>query len=491
MFAYVYLVVSPINVLEVAPLFFLGSTLIFIGVDIGIEWAFESRHKMFLSEYLILLATFVSIQVVGMDAGIVLGVLVSLVDHVFVSASTTSVSRVMKQSRAVWSPEDYKVLQNQAYHLEFPRIMTLEVVGTVFFGSSFMLFQRLVEEVGLASTRYSSETLKLPGTSTQVSSPRIKRSPKYVVLDLSQLSNLDATGTRGCFLQFVKMCAKKGITVCAAGATPRTAWMLRSHEVAFGLEDENRTKGLMQADLAMGETSHPLPVTSPKPERILLFITTFEALEFCENVLLRQVHGATQDSSRNFNPLVSNDTSLHLSDVFAKIIGANAEEASVLKKLDGKRYHETLSFQVGEDLFVKSSYPDAFYVLLKGAIAVAVHPDETGRRAFRRKQDIVSGAGPVQSDGSSSELLHPFLLKDSLSVVSIWPVGSLVGYVDFLLQRPRVFRAMATQEDTVCAALTHSNLNLLRQEDEKLDALVQRVLLQSSVLDLANCTCEE
>jgi len=38
MVVFFYIVCSPVNILEIAPLFFLGSTLIFIGYDLLYEW---------------------------------------------------------------------------------------------------------------------------------------------------------------------------------------------------------------------------------------------------------------------------------------------------------------------------------------------------------------------------------------------------------------------------------------------------------------------
>ena len=146
---FLYVVTSPINILQVAPLFFLGSTLIFIGYDLVYEWLFEIRHKIFLSEYAIVWATFVAIQVVGMDAGIVLGVLVAIVDHVVSTAKSTSVNRVNKTSRAVWHPKEFKLLQDYGYNPQDPRIVTLEIAGNVFFGSSLRLLEGLTEECGI------------------------------------------------------------------------------------------------------------------------------------------------------------------------------------------------------------------------------------------------------------------------------------------------------------------------------------------------------
>ena len=93
--------------------------------DLLYEWLFEIRSKIFLSEYVIVWATFLAIQVVGMDAGIVIGVLVSIVDHVVHSAKSTGVNRVYKRSRAVWTPEQHKLLQDHGYHLQDPKIVTL------------------------------------------------------------------------------------------------------------------------------------------------------------------------------------------------------------------------------------------------------------------------------------------------------------------------------------------------------------------------------
>lgn len=50
------------------------------------RWIYEIRTKLFLMEYMILLITFVAIQIIGMDFGILFGVVVALIDHV---ASTT------------------------------------------------------------------------------------------------------------------------------------------------------------------------------------------------------------------------------------------------------------------------------------------------------------------------------------------------------------------------------------------------------------------
>merc|ERR1712038_858965 len=56
---------SSVDLLSILPLFFLGSTLIFIGIDLLYEWLWEVRHKLLLSEFCVLISTFIAIQVVG------------------------------------------------------------------------------------------------------------------------------------------------------------------------------------------------------------------------------------------------------------------------------------------------------------------------------------------------------------------------------------------------------------------------------------------
>jgi CRP-like cAMP-binding protein len=515
MIVFAYVVSSPINMLQVAPLFFLGSTLIFIGYDLVYEWLVEIRHKVFLSEYAIVWATFLAIQVVGMDAGIILGVLVAIVDHVVSTAKTTSVYRVNKKSRAVWTPSEYKLLQGHGYNSQSPKIITLEIVGNVFFGSSLLVLERLTDELGLdlqedpssgvtptnvaalrSPHRASFMLLQERAPSSMPTQARKKptvRPPKFVVLDLTQLSGLDASASRGCFAQVVKMCSKRGITVCAAGATPRIDWMLHCHEVAYDAVEEERIKALYQ--------SRPDPAqhaaSSPSSERILLFLTVHEALEFCENALIHQISPHNTGPFGGFYPLDRAEETHSLATVFKRILGVTGESEIILRRLDGRRFHDRVELQAGQELFGVDAHADAFYIVLKGAVAVAMDANDRrrGQHVYRHRQ-VISGAGKVQvpkRSTSSSNLLDTSLevAEDPVVVASLWPAGSVFGHVDFILERPRSFRTVATQEGTVVAKMSISQLHLLQSEEPELDALLQRVLLQVSILDLANCNCGE
>lgn len=214
---YILVVGSPLNLLQIAPLFFLGSTLIFIGYDLLFEWLYEIRHSVLLSEYATIWGTFIAIQVVGVDAGIIIGVLFAILENVVVTAQTTIVHRVNKRSRAVWNKEGFKILHEIGYHPTYPRIAVLEISGPVFFGSSLHVLNRFIEDIGLQELPEDTEAnLKSPHTSSfLLTSERkhsffknpgkpsvLSRPPQFVVLDLAAVTNVDASAARACFLQF-------------------------------------------------------------------------------------------------------------------------------------------------------------------------------------------------------------------------------------------------------------------------------------------------
>jgi len=500
MIMFVAVVVSRINFLSVLPLFFLGATLIFIGYDLLFEWLIEVREKLLLTEYLVLVATFVAIHIIGIDAGILFGVVVAVIDHVWTSAQVTTVSRVIKRSRAVWTPEDWKLLASNAYG-RVAKIVTFEIRGSVFFGSSIQLLQNISEDIGLDATQEETQELTMASPAPR-GHPRLTKSlsftgrslvqpntccrPDYLVLDLSHLNNLDASAARGCFLQLAKMCAKRGIVVCASGALPRVEWMMRSHDVACaGVEEEEGVKqSLLDAESEVEET-----------EKILLFLTVYEGLEFCENLMIRKLTqkvGLTTSRRPSFirldeliGPADATGAGLPketLPHIFAHVLGLHDSELSQLSVLERQEFHEEVTFNEGDVIFRRDTTADAFFIVLKGAVAL-VREDYIKQNT---PSTIISGAGQVQM--SQSPLRKA---KEIGDIRAILQVGCLFGFVDFLLERPRTFGVIASHEGTTLAKISHARMNQLEATNPDVHRIFQSVLLQSSVMELANCTCSE
>lgn len=461
--------------------------MIFIGYDLCYEWLFEVREQIFLTEYFIVWLTFCSIQVVGIDAGIVLGVLIAIVEQIVTTAQISSVIKVDRRSRAVWTPSDAKLLHDYAYSsIGGARIVTVEIHGTAFFGNSLSLLNDVMNEIGLNSAGDSGN--EPPSTDTVSKSMRssniltserlaIRNSialptkpPKYLVLDLTQVTHLDASATRGCFLQLVKLCEKNDIVVCASGATPRIEWMFRSHGVSMeDLEEENEAKAEFYGP-QRGDEAH----TS---QHVLLFVTVQEALEFCETMLLHRLTKANKSISLSS---LDNSEEQTLADVVAHMLGSDEKEKEILAKMT--RYHEEIVLKSGEYLFRRNTYPDSFYVVLSGVVANSTSCESIKARAGK---PVMSGAGLVTTKQlkSASNTDKP--------VATFWQVGGVFGYNDYLLDRPRRFGAVSSLDGTKVARINHSHENLAKTEDPALHAILQKILLHASTLDLANCTCHD
>lgn len=494
MCVFLYIVVSPVNVLEISPLFFLGSTLIFIGYDLMFEWLWEVRHQVFLSEYAIVWLTFCAIQFVGINAGIVIGVLIAVVEQIFTTAQASSVSRVEKRSRAVWQAADAKILHTYAYsNVRNAKIVTMEMHGTVFFGSSLSLFSSILSEIGLNQDNSSPvNPSATPRTPAAVLTPNRTSAghalsntssivpPQYLVLDLTRTTHLDASAARGCFLQLVKMCSKYGILVCASSASARIEWMFRSHGVSIpDVEEEEAVKAKILCEKRHDDGF----------DKMLLFMTVYEALEFCENAFLHRMNVPSRPLSVS---QIDSGEEQSLEGILVQLLESGTDELSVLKRLAGGRYHEEIELRSGEQIFGKNTYPDGFYIVISGVVA---NSTSSGMTMDTRTRPVVSGAGPVTQKrvGSASNLFDEGFKKSlkGKTVLSLWNAGGVLGYNDFLLDRPRTFRALATLDGTKVARFTRSHLNLAQSEDPEVAHLVQKLLLRASTYDLANCTCRD
>lgn len=72
------LIVLPFNILSYVPNFFFGSLLMMLCVDLMYEYLWETRKKLCNSEYIMCIATFFFIQLLGVEFGILAGLLLQI-----------------------------------------------------------------------------------------------------------------------------------------------------------------------------------------------------------------------------------------------------------------------------------------------------------------------------------------------------------------------------------------------------------------------------
>jgi hypothetical protein len=67
------------------------------------------------------------------------------------------------------------------------------------------------------------------------------------------MQNLDTSVAQGCSLYFARMCGKQGVVVCASEASVHVNWILRTHKVAYALDEEEDVK-----EKLLGSMSSPV-----------------------------------------------------------------------------------------------------------------------------------------------------------------------------------------------------------------------------------------
>jgi CRP-like cAMP-binding protein len=217
------------------------------------------------------------------------------------------------------------------------------------------------------------------------------------------------------------------------------------------------------------------------PNKIFLFETLYEALEYCESKLILELQPSTLNSGsispgRLFAPLAIRQETISLSTAFVNLLGLNRDDTTMLEAFERKEapFHDETEYHSGEAIFQQGSASDAFFVVLSGSVAVF-----RGER-ISTVTNIMSGAGNVQSTRARKEG------SDLGEVNAFLPPGSVFGFVDFILDRQWGFSAVAAKDNTLVARLHRGGLERLQAETPELKNIVDTFLLQASILELSN-----
>lgn len=197
--------------------------------------------------------------------------------------------------------------------------------------------------------------------------------------------------------------------------------MLRSHDVSLSYDEEVKwKKSMISNDRDQQRNSNG---------KLILFSTLFEALEFSERLLIQSISkGGDHKSLRSdVSKMHSHHGSAHhkLTYIFANIL---RDEISDHEKslIDGiQPYYEEVTFRGNEAIFQKDTHPDAFFVVLKGEVAVP--------RDKIRSETLVDSAKSL----SSSNLLA--IGDNSKSIESFHKVGGILATVTFCSSANELF----------------------------------------------------
>jgi MFS superfamily sulfate permease-like transporter/CRP-like cAMP-binding protein len=138
---------SPIDLMTYIPLYFFAATLHFITFELMLEWLVEARRRMTRKEYLVLWATFIGNVTLGIIPGFALGIVLSMAMFIVSYAKSTARTAQAQRhrSRVVRLREARRLLDQRG------KILTLELNGAIFFGSSVTTLEHIKSLLGVAN----------------------------------------------------------------------------------------------------------------------------------------------------------------------------------------------------------------------------------------------------------------------------------------------------------------------------------------------------
>ncbi|KAF4323304.1 hypothetical protein BBO99_00003346 [Phytophthora kernoviae] len=425
------IVLVPLSVMSLVPRFFFAATLIFIAIDLMVEWLVHVYHKILPREYVVLWLSFIAINLVSLELGMVLGVGFAIINFLLGYAQVRVVNRRSRSSAAV-----RKLAARTMLGQKRGAIVYLELYGYLFFGSSVQILedvQKAVHIRKLRAVKQQSSNGKdwsqyaddagiplTPVSKRDVPITCLDGSPaphpdglptEYVVMDFSRVSGMDATAARSAFMILQQHCKQHEITVFFADVLPEIRSLLLNNEIAEG---EN------------------------------FFLNADSALEFCENQLLINVNNLQ-------------DINLHHESMSVLLHRFMGEPDDSVFFCGVDQFFRKYEVPEGYEFYRVASYPDRFYFLASGRVALFMNDD-----------------GSV-APGKTLTLLE-----------NVMP-GAMFGEVDFFGRQYRYMAATAMEPCTVF----EMNRATYESMDELAPTLWNRlrdVVMQSMALSITNTT---
>ncbi|KAG6572529.1 Sulfate Permease (SulP) Family [Phytophthora cinnamomi] len=213
-------VLAPVSVMNYLPRFFFAATVVFVAVDLMIEWLVLTYWKMSLRDYAVLWMTFIVVNFVSLDLGMLIGVGIAVLNFLLDYVRVPVVNR-----KEYFSDAERTVAERSFLEQKRDTIAYFELSGILFFGSSVQILNTIQKSVYVQSKidqgdggRFAETGEgQMPGNSDPMftleanqefctqcldgSSGQPNALPTdFVVMDFSRVARMDVTAARSAFL---------------------------------------------------------------------------------------------------------------------------------------------------------------------------------------------------------------------------------------------------------------------------------------------------
>jgi len=177
------------------PKFVFGSVLIFIGVQLLMDWVYEAWFKFSRIEFLVVVTILVVLTFNGILDAVIVGLILA-VTMFAVSYSQISVIKYAFSGREFRSRVTYPLHKQQTLDVHGNKIYIVKLEGFIFFGTANAIFEIVRDRAK------QSQPDEL----------------KYCLMDFSKVSGIDATGMLS-FNRMLQWCQEQGIQLIFTGAS--------------------------------------------------------------------------------------------------------------------------------------------------------------------------------------------------------------------------------------------------------------------------------
>lgn len=184
----------------------LGALLLYLGIDLLLQWIYKSFFKLPLTDYGMVIAIAVAINVWGFLQGVVLGLALAVLSFTIkysrIEATKNELSGVNLRSSRDRTPDEAEVLKTHG-----ERIYILQLHGFIFFGRAHSLLEQVRQRLQ-----------KYQGNATQ-----------FIILDFHLVSSLDSSAVLT-LAKIKKLAKQQKVTIVFAGVTDNLEKLLKQGE---------------------------------------------------------------------------------------------------------------------------------------------------------------------------------------------------------------------------------------------------------------------
>mmetsp|Transcript_6977 Transcript_6977/g.19685 ORF Transcript_6977/g.19685 Transcript_6977/m.19685 type:complete len:866 (+) Transcript_6977:118-2715(+) len=265
------LMMLPSSPVQYIPQFFFGGLMVWLGVDIMVDWLVTSWGKLRKIEYCLIWITFFSVTIWGLETGIVVGIISAMAVFAFEYSQLSVTCFNVSASRSSYM---------RTYHHRWildqlsSNMVAVSLSGYIFFGSVTTLSEKamLIADLLIKSGTYTSEGEDAASIAHQAQINKVKmHAPKTLLLDFRKVTGFDATAAQT-FNVLRQRLEKLGVEMVITHI-PQSRMYIHHLLVAYGVA--------APGDICTAATAPP-----PSPAGCLVFDGLNTGLHFCEERLL-------------------------------------------------------------------------------------------------------------------------------------------------------------------------------------------------------------